>query len=163
MSYRNKTYVAFDADTDITQYNLMTAWKANEGIDFDFHNAHDLNNLRSGSNDDTIYAKLRERMANTKQMVVLVGEHTKDLHKFVGWEMQLAIKKDIPIIAANLDKANGETLKAPPILKNEAYFVSVPFGPKRIKYALDNFPDEYAKSKDDAPSSRSYDWSKIAL
>jgi len=54
MSYRNKTYVAFDADTDIQYYRIMTAWKENEKIDFDFHNAHDLNNLMKTSSEDTI-------------------------------------------------------------------------------------------------------------
>ena len=29
MSYRNKTYVAFDGDNDIKYYWLMRAWKKN--------------------------------------------------------------------------------------------------------------------------------------
>jgi hypothetical protein len=41
MSYRNKTYIAFDADNDIRHYRLMQAWKENDRIEFDFHNAHD--------------------------------------------------------------------------------------------------------------------------
>ena len=36
----------FDADTDIHIYRLMTAWKDNNNIDFNFHDAHDLNNLK---------------------------------------------------------------------------------------------------------------------
>ena len=32
MSYKNKTYVCFDADSDIHWYRLMTAWKENENI-----------------------------------------------------------------------------------------------------------------------------------
>ena len=39
--YRNKTYVAF-ASEDISKYRLMEAWYANEHIDFDFFDAHDL-------------------------------------------------------------------------------------------------------------------------
>jgi len=54
MAYRNKTYVAFDADSDIKHYNTMKMWKANDNIDFDFHNAHELNNLRQNSTEDTI-------------------------------------------------------------------------------------------------------------
>ena len=30
MAYRNKTYVCFDADSDIRYYNLMKAWKEND-------------------------------------------------------------------------------------------------------------------------------------
>uniref|UniRef100_UPI00102A17E0 TIR domain-containing protein n=2 Tax=Vibrionaceae TaxID=641 RepID=UPI00102A17E0 len=157
MSYRNKTYVMFDADTDISKYRLMTAWKENERIDFDFHDAHDLNNIRAMSSEETIKRRLRERLKNTKQAVLLVGENTKNLYKFVRWEIEVAISMDIPIVAVNLCKSDGETDKTPAILKNKAYFVSVPFEVKKIKYALNNFPDEYHKNKTKAPSSRHYD------
>jgi len=168
MSYKNKTYVVFNADYpagggDIGHYRLMTAWKANNGIDFDFHNAHELNNLTINASDAQIYRKLRERMNNTKQLVVLVGDHTKNLYKFVRWEIEIAIDMDIPIVAVNLDKSNGSTLKTPAILKDNCYFVSVPFELKKIKYALDNFPAEYHQSKSSAPSGRSYNWNNITL
>ena len=77
MAYANKTYVCFDADTDILYYRLMTAWKENDKIEFNFHNAHEINNLRDGSSEATIKAKLRERLKNTKVLVVLIGENTK--------------------------------------------------------------------------------------
>ncbi|MGO0308790.1 TIR domain-containing protein [Endozoicomonas acroporae] len=156
MSYRNKTYVIFDADTDIKWYRLMTAWKENDNIDFDFHNAHDLNNLLKSSSEETIKGKLRERLHNTKQAIVLVGENTKNLYKYVRWEIEVAISMDIPIIAVNLDKSNKATDKTPSILKNRAYFVSVPFEQKKIKHALDKFPAEYHENKSKAPSSRFY-------
>lgn len=168
MSYRNKTYIIFNADHpdgkgDIGSYRLMLAWKANKGIDFNFHNAHDLNNLLATSNDETIKKRLRERMSNSKQVVVLVGDHTKYLYKFVRWEMEIAIGMDIPIIAVNLNGSAYSTNLTPPIIKNNCYFVSVPFGPKKVKYALDNFPEEYHREKHEAPSDRSYDWDKINL
>jgi hypothetical protein len=168
MSYRNKTYIIFNADYprddgDIGHYRLMTAWKANEKIDFDFHNAHDLNNLTATASEEQIKRKLRERMKNSKQAIVLVGDHTKSLYKFVRWEIEIAIEMDIPIIAVNLYNANQSTSKTPPILVNNCYFLNVPFEIKKIKYALDNFPGAYHRNKDDAPSSRHYDWSKITL
>lgn len=165
MSYRNKTYIIFNADYpngngDIHYYRLMQAWKQKEHIDFNFHDAHDLNNLWNGSNEDTIKRRLRERMANSKQVIVLVGEHTKNLYKFVRWEIQVAIDMDIPIIAVNLDKANKSTNRTPPILKENAYFVNIPFEMLKIKYTLDNFPAEYHREKKNAPSDRNYsDWS----
>jgi hypothetical protein len=164
MSYRNKTYIAFDADTDISWYRLMTAWKVKKAIEFDFHDAHDLNNLTTKASDEQIYKKLRERMANSKQLIVLVGENTKNLHKFVRWEIEIAIKMELPIIAVNLDGADGSTSKTPPILKNNAYFISVPFEAKKVRYALDNFPSGHAKrDKSLDPSSRKYNWSNITL
>ena len=71
MSYKNKTYVMFDADTDILIYRLMTAWKENKKIDFNFHNAHELNNLRKTASEEQIKRKLRERLNNTKQAILL--------------------------------------------------------------------------------------------
>ncbi|CAK1697270.1 TIR domain-containing protein [Vibrio crassostreae] len=161
MSYKNKTYVMFDADSDIATYRLMTAWKANKNIDFDFHNAHELNNLRRTASEITIKRKLRERLNNTKQAVLLVGNHTKNLYKFVRWEIEVAIELDIPIVAVNLCNSNSDTKNTPPILRDRAYFVSIPFEMKKIKYALDNFPSEYHRKKSNAPDSRHYNWSNV--
>ena len=88
---RNKTYVCFDADTDMWAYGYMKGWKALDHIDFDFDNAHELNNLRDGSTEETIKPKLRERLKFTKVMLVLVGEKTKNLHRFVRWEQVRAL------------------------------------------------------------------------
>ncbi len=156
MSYRNKTYIIFDADTDMKHYRLMTAWKENQKIDFDFHNAHDLNVLINRASEEQIKRKLRERLKNTKQAVVLVGEKTKNLYKFVRWEIEVCIELDIPIIAVNLDKKNRATELTPPILKNRACFVSIPYGINTIRFALDNFPSYYHKHKHLAPKSLYY-------
>ena len=157
MSYKNKTYIIFDADTDIRMYRLMTAWNKNPRFEFNFYDAHDLNNLMKTASEEQIKRKLRERMKNTKQVIVLVGDNTKNLYKFVRWEIELAIELDIPIIAVNLDKSTRATSKTPPILKNKAYFVSVPFLVEDVKNALDNFPSYYHKNKDNAPSSLYYE------
>ena len=144
MSYRNKTYVCFDADTDIHYYRLMQAWKENDAIAFNFHNAHDLNNLRGGSSEETIKRKLRERLANTKVFIVLVGEKTRYLYKFVRWEIEYAIEHDIPIIVANLNKRNQrDDNLCPPILRSELA-IHIPYGQKTIDYALNNWPAEHA-------------------
>lgn len=170
MSYRNKTYIIFDADTDITQYRMMQAWKANKNIDFDFYDAHKLNNLMKGSLEQTIKTKLKERMESAKQVIVIVGTNTKNLFKFVRWEMEVAIEMDLPIIAVNLNKENSETDLTPPILKNNTYFISVPYEINKIKFALDNFPQGYKnnriinkETKEITPSSRFYNWDKIDL
>ena len=73
MTYRNKTYVCFDADNDIHYYRLMLAWKQNDNTDFQFYNAHDLNRLLPTSNEETIKRKLRQRLLNTKVFIVLIG------------------------------------------------------------------------------------------
>ena len=62
MAQRTRTYVAFDADTDIHFYRLMQAWKANDRIDFDFNNSHELTTIRPDSKEDAIKVSLGERM-----------------------------------------------------------------------------------------------------
>ncbi len=158
MSYRNKTYIIFDADNDMKDYRLMTAWKENKKIDFNFHNAHDVYSVnknhmdklraidkKEGTSREETYikGKLKERLNDTKQVLVLVGDSTKDLYKFVRWEIEIAIEMDIPIIAVNLNKKSEVHDGTPAILKDKAYFASTSFKMDKIKEALDKFPNDY--------------------
>ena len=88
MAYRNKVYVCFDGDNDIHYYWLMKAWKQNDNVSFfNFYDAHDLNTARDSSLETSIKRQLKERLRNTKTFVVLIGESTRYLYKFVRWEM----------------------------------------------------------------------------
>lgn len=98
MAYKNKTYVAFDGDNDIRYYNLMKAWKQNDNSNFNFFDAHDINNALDSSTEETIKKRLRERMANSKVFVLLVGESTRYLYKFVRWEIEQAIKENFQLL-----------------------------------------------------------------
>lgn len=147
MAYTNKTYVCFDADNDMWAYAYMLGWKENDRIAFNFNNAHEINNLRDGSSEETIKRKLRERLANTKVLIVLIGESTKYLYKYVRWEIEYAIEKDIPIIAVNLNKSKEYDDKlCPPILKDKLA-IHVSFNLKIIDYALNHWPGTHSKLK----------------
>jgi hypothetical protein len=141
--------VAFDADSDIRYYRLMQAWKKNNNTSFDFYDAHDLNNLMSYSSEETIKAKLAERLRSTKVFVLLVGDTTKNLYKFVRWEIEQAIKREIPIIVINLNgKKSKDSILCPAILNNELA-IHVSFNQKIIEYAIDNWEysdDMYRKT-----------------
>lgn len=140
MAYRNKTYVAFDADNDMHYYRLMQAWKQNDRTEFDFYNAHELNNLRPTSSEETIKHKLRERLLNSKVLVVLIGNHTKDLYKFVRWEIEQGLKLGLPIIGVNLNgKRALDRDLCPPVMR-DTLAVHVAYGPKIMQYALENWP-----------------------
>lgn len=140
MPYRNKTFVSFDGDTDMSYYRLMQAWKQNDGIEFSFYNAHDLNTARDSSQEASIKAQLAERMRNTRVFVLLVGERTRYLQKFVRWEIEQAITRDLPIIAVNLNgRRSMDEDRCPPVLRNElAVYVS--FNAAIIQRALDHWP-----------------------
>lgn len=144
MSYKDKTYIIFDGDNDKWAYGRMKGWKALETIDFDFEDAHDEYPLTDRANDESyIKGKLRKRFANAKQVILLVGEQTKNLYKYVRWELDIAQELDIPIIAVNLNGDRAQNINTcPPIIRDE-YVVHIPFKMKIIKYALDFFPTEY--------------------
>lgn len=139
MAYKNKTYVCFDGDTDMRYYNLMKAWKQNDNTNFNFYDAHDLNSARDTSLEQSIKNQLRERLKNTKIFVVLLGEHTKYLTKFVRWEMEQAISMKLPIIVVNLNKVrevDGD--RFPNVLRNYPT-ISISFNEKIMQYTLENW------------------------
>jgi len=139
VSYKNKTYVIFDADEDMWAYGFMLGWKSKDHMDFDFHNAHDLNTITDRANEETVKRKLRTRLASAKQAVVLVGEKTKNLYRFVRWEIDVALELGIPIIAVNLNgKRSIDEDRCPAILKKKDA-IHVAFRMNIIKYAMDNF------------------------
>src|SRR5262249_53451718 len=120
MAYRNKTFVSFDGDTDMHYYRLMTAWHQNDNSPFNFNDAHDLTQSRDSSQERTIKPSLQERLRNSKVFVLLVGEKTQYLYKFVKWEIEQAVSRAMPIIAVNLNgKRFMDDLRCPPVLKDK--------------------------------------------
>jgi MTH538 TIR-like domain (DUF1863) len=143
MSYRNKTYVIFDGDEDMWAYKYMLGWKAQEHMDFDFHDAHDLNTITDRAGEESVKTKLRERFRNTKQVIVLVGEKTKNLYRFVRWEIEVTLDLGLPIIAVNLNnKRELDTERCPPILRGRDA-VHVAFRMKIIQKAMDDFGENF--------------------
>ena len=156
MGYRNKTYVIFDGDKDMWAYAYMLGWKSNENMSFNFHNAHDLKPLTNRASEDTVRARLRERFSNAKQVVVLVGESTKVLYRFVRWEIETAVDLDLPIVLVNLnDKRREDKDLCPPLLRGQ-YAVHVPFKAAIMRYALDSFPREYHNRSPNDTGPRHY-------
>ncbi len=135
-----RTYVAFDASKDMAYYNTLKMWKEHKNIDFNFDNAHTLNSLRDGSNEETIKRKLRERMKESDLLILLVGESTKNLYKFVRWEIELAIDLKLPIVVCNLNGLRTmDNDLCPPILRSELA-IHVPFKARILSHAHDNWP-----------------------
>lgn len=142
MGYRNKTYIAFDGDNDMHYYRLMTAWNAHDGFSLNFHNAHDLNTARDSSQEESIKRQLRERFANSKLLVVLIGANTKYLTKFVKWELEVALRLGLPIIGVNLNNNRRMDDRCPPTIRGELV-VFTSFHHNIIEHAMDHWPDEF--------------------
>lgn len=159
MAYRNKTYVAFDGDNDIRYYNLMKAWKQSDNTDFNFYDAHELNNARDTSMPESIKKQLSTRMANSKMFVLLLGEKTRYLTKFVKWEVEHAIYLNLPIVVVNLNgKKEEDTTRMPSWLNNELC-ISCSFNSKIIQYSLEHWGDYHYEYQNDASKKgKHYSW-----
>jgi MTH538 TIR-like domain (DUF1863) len=150
MAYRNKTFVSFASD-DIHSYRLMQAWRSNQSIDFNFHDAPDLNIARDSSTPQTVRRRLRERLANTKQVVLLVGDTTRLVasrpYRFLYYEVEVIKSLDLPVVFANLNRSRRVQTSRLPVVLSEQYSMSVPFRPALIRYALDDFASSYPRDR----------------
>src|SRR6266481_8537111 len=109
MAYRNGTYVAFHAagtnlpgKSDMDYYNLMKAWTAKTDDEFTMINSHDKAcAVRDASLRVTLRNSLLERLRNSKNMVLIIGETTNQDTDWVPFEIEQAIDRyGVPIIAA---------------------------------------------------------------
>src|SRR6266478_7585716 len=139
-----RTYVIFDGDKDRYAYAFMKGWKVNERVEFDFRDAHDLGAMTARAQDEAyVKSELRKRMEVSNQVLVLVGESTKYLRKFVGWEIDLALDLNLPIIVVNLNDKRRMDADRCPVPLRTGYIVHVSFKRAIIKYVLENFPAEF--------------------
>ncbi|WP_045861040.1 TIR domain-containing protein [Teredinibacter purpureus] len=150
MPYRNKTFVSF-ASEDIHAYRLMCAWRNNQNIAFDFHDAHDLNTARDTSAPQTINRRLRERLNNTKQVVMLIGDETRRKaarnSSFISYEVRAIHDLNLPVVFVNLNSSRASQKNRLPTMLSDQFSVCVSFQPKIIQYALDNFVAEFSSSR----------------
>lgn len=137
-------YVAFDGDNDKWAYGFMKGWSTNGRVDFEFQDAHDLDSMTGrAQNEAYVKSKLRERLVRSEAFILIVGEKTKYLYKYVRWEIECALELALPIIVANLnDKVVIDEDRCPAILRNECA-IHIPFRKDAIKYAIERYPDGF--------------------
>ncbi len=158
MPYRNGTYIAFHADgtnvpgrSDIKYYNLMKAWTAKGDDDFTMINSHDKAcAVRDTSKRETLRTSLLQRLRNSKNMVLIVGDTTRFARDWVPLEIKQAVDKyELPIIAAY---TGYECITAPAELRGlwpealesriydeTARVIHIPFKKEPLKAAIDQF------------------------
>jgi hypothetical protein len=138
-------YVCFDGDSDIHYYRLMKAWHQSDHTLFNFYDAHDLNYARDSSLESSIKSQLRVRLENSRIMVVLVGQSTRYLYKFVRWEIEQALALGMPIIVVNLNNMRQmDPELCPPILRTELA-IHISFRSSIMQHALETWPTEHLR------------------
>lgn len=132
-----RAFVGFSS-TDINYYRMMLAWKAHEHIDFNFADVQ-LDKAINSEDEGYIKRLCRERIEMASRFIMLIGEDTRSKHKYVRWELEVAIEKGCTIIGVNLDKSRDMVdAKTPPIMKNIGA-VFVPFNAKIVAFAIENY------------------------
>ncbi len=159
MAYRNGTYVAFHGQgqvnptkSDFKYYSTMMGWKENKHIDFSFNNSHDKTySVRDTSTWATLSARLRERLNNSKNLVLITTEHTALDDDGVPFEIETAIDHcEIPIIATypSMDQITAVTAQMrsfwPQALRTriqngKAKVVHVPFKRSALNYCMGHY------------------------
>jgi len=135
-------------------YAFMKGWKSNENMDFNFFDARDIGPLTDRASEETVKKALRERLASAKQGAVLVGKYTKNLHKSVRWEIEIAQNRELPIIAVDLNGKRQMDSDLCPAILPDWLAVHLEFKAKIIQQALDYFPGEYHWLKDSVSGLR---------
>lgn len=159
MAYRNGTYIAFHANgttdptaSDIKYYNLLKAWTQLGDDDFSFINSHDKTSaVRDTSLRETLRSRLVTRLNNSKHLLLIVGETTREDTDWVPFEIRHAIDVcQIPVLAVYtiMDRPiyNPAALSAywPSALKTRidngsAGVIHMPFRKEPIRDAIGQF------------------------
>jgi len=111
MAERNSTYVAFHADpakgpagSEAHYYNLLKAWQVRADNDFVYTNTDEkeaaIRDVRLRGSTERL---LRARLQGSKNMLLIIGETTREDNNWIPLEIRFAVDDcGIPIIAAYL-------------------------------------------------------------
>ena len=109
MVYRTGSYVAFHAggtsdptESDMKYYTTLLMWDVRPDHEFEFVNSHEKTAaVRDSSKRETLERRLKERLNRSKNMILIIGEETKQDTDWVPFEIRYAVDEcHIPIIAA---------------------------------------------------------------
>ena len=160
MAYRNGTYVAFHANgtnipggnSDIDYYNMLKAWSAKTDDDFTMCNSHEKTfAVKDTSGSERLMTVLRERLRNSKNMVLIIGSTTKLDDDWIPFEISEAVDKfKIPIIATYTNistpirnplayKARWPAALATRISNETARVIHIPFKKAALLDAIGQF------------------------
>lgn len=132
-----RAFVGFSS-TDINYYRMMQAWKANERMDFNFADVQ-LEQEVNSEDESYIKRRCRERINMAGTFISLIGADTRSKHKYVRWELDVALEKKCRIIGVNIDKSRHMVAATCPPIIQDVGAIFVPFSPKIVAYALEHY------------------------
>lgn len=132
-----KVIVGFTG-SDAQMFGIMLGWSDAGYADVSFSNCKLIDEL-DPEDEGQIKQKCREHLSAADTFVILIGKDTRYKHKYVCWELEVVIEKGYRIIAVNLDNARTMVEHTCPSLLISAGAIFVPFSPKIVLYAIENF------------------------
>lgn len=112
MAYRSGTYIAFDGLdqtnptlSDFKYYATMQAWTSHKNIDFKYVDSHDKTYaVRDTSLRATLESRIRERLANSKNVVAILSSDTRKSGSMLTYEIEQAVDRyELPLIVTYVD------------------------------------------------------------
>lgn len=109
MANRTGTYFAFDGlnqtdptKSDFKYYATVQSWSANKSVEFKLVNSHEkAAAVRDTSKRETLEASIRQRLAASKQMVVVLSPSTRKTGSMLSYEIEKAVDTyELPLILA---------------------------------------------------------------
>jgi hypothetical protein len=158
MANRTGTYFAFDGlgqtdptKSDFKYYATVQGWNAASGIEFKFVNSHEkASAVRDTSKLETLKASIRQRLAASKNMVVIISSDTRKSGSMLSYEIEKAVDQyEIPLIIAytgyeSILKVNSHEDEWPNALRQrikngDANAIHIPFKKDAILDAISQF------------------------
>ena len=151
MAEKNKAFVCFDPDNDLHCWNVLKSWNTEGLMSFKIEKAREFNQLYDDVPEATLKKKIKEVLRGMKVLIILIGNHPRNLLKYSKPEIEFALENDIPIIGVNLNTGRKQDDLCPQILKNELVMF-IAFGQKILEVAYNNWPESYFLYKEDGKS-----------
>ncbi|MGI6710910.1 MAG: TIR domain-containing protein [Bacilli bacterium] len=156
--YRNGTYVAFDGNNEVDPtksdqkyFQLLKAWKENSDIEFTFSDSHSKTyQVRDSSSEETLKQRLKDRMKNSKNFLVIISNDTSFNRGMLNYEIELAVvtyKLPIIVVYVGYKKIKDPSLLSSAWCKNLLKYINnklakcihVPFKKEPIFAAISQF------------------------
>lgn len=112
MGYRNGTYIAFDgldqknpSQSDFRYYGTIQAWAENKDIEFNYVDSHEKTYaVHDSSEKETLKSRVRERLSNSKNVIVIISSNTRMSGSMLSYEIEQAVDRyNLPLIIAYTD------------------------------------------------------------
>lgn len=135
-----KIYVAFDGKNDIEYYDKLKEFRNSEGEYFEFTDGYDLYPLLDKVDDDILKSQVLERVSQADIVLVLMGQTTKTMRKYIRWQVEGAINLGKPIVVLNENNIRAVDFDKCPALIKKALTLHISFNEVILECALKNWP-----------------------